>query len=49
MEPKDEGRVSNSVAWVKSRRVFGCPGNGDFPCRERIDPVECAEKEGELE
>ena len=49
MEPNDAGRVSNSVECVRSRSVLGWPGNGDFPCRESIDVVECAENEGELE
>ena len=47
--PKEEGRVSNSVIWVRSRRVLGWPGNGVLPCSEVIDAVECADRDDELE
>lgn len=49
MAPNEAGSVRNSVAWVRSRKVLGCPESGVFPCRERMDAVEWAEKEGELE
>jgi len=29
MEPKEDGRVRRSDAWVRSLRVFGCAGRGE--------------------
>ena len=49
MAPKEDGKVSSSVACVRSLSVLGCPGNGVFPCKDVMDAVECAENDGELE
>ena len=49
MVPKEDGKVSNSVACVRSLSVLGCPGNGVFPCKDVMDAVEWAENDGELE
>ncbi len=49
MEPNEEGRVRSWGAWVRSRSVFGWPGSGESPWRERMDAEACAEYWGDDE